>query len=53
MNIVQYLDSKNIQYKVSGDEAILICPECAREKLYIKGRLYILLAPIKKALDKH
>ena len=33
--ITDYLDSKNIIYKTVGDEVILKCPYCSREKLYI------------------
>ena len=33
--ITDYLDSKNIIYKTMGDEVILKCPYCSREKLYI------------------
>ena len=35
MDIAEYLDHKNIQYKLSGNEAICVCPECVKEKLYI------------------
>jgi len=35
MDIVGYLDSKNIDYKISGSEAILTCPGCGKQKLYL------------------
>ncbi len=33
--ILSYLDSKGIQYKLSGNEAIIKCPNCGKPKLYI------------------
>jgi KaiC/GvpD/RAD55 family RecA-like ATPase len=34
-DILQYLDSKNIAYRIDGSEAILKCPTCNKEKLYL------------------
>ena len=33
--VLNYLDSKNIVYKLDGKEAILTCPECYKPKLNI------------------
>ena len=35
--VVSYLESKHIKYKVEGDEVIITCPNCGKEKLYING----------------
>ena len=34
-DVLDYLISKNVEYKLSGSEAIITCPECGRKKLYI------------------
>jgi len=34
-DVLDYLNSKTIEYKLSGSEAIIICPECNKPKLYI------------------
>lgn len=34
-DITDYLSTKNIEYKVSGNEILLTCPECGKEKLSI------------------
>jgi len=34
-NIVDYLDDKGVAYTISGDEAIVTCPECRKPKLSI------------------
>jgi len=34
-DITNYLDSKKVAYKVVGKEAILVCPDCLKEKLSI------------------
>lgn len=34
-DIIEYLNDKNIEYKLSGNEAILKCPNCNKKKLYI------------------
>jgi len=36
--VIVYLDSKKIEYKVSGDEAVLKCPYCNRPKLYLNTK---------------
>jgi len=33
--VISYLDKKNIEYKISGKEVIIKCPNCGKEKLYI------------------
>lgn len=35
IDILEYLESKNIQYERQGNEAVLICPECHKPKLYV------------------
>jgi len=37
MNVAEYLDTKNIPYKRTGNELIITCPGCGREKLYINA----------------
>lgn len=34
-SVTEYLDSKRIDYKLKGKEAILTCPTCSREKLSV------------------
>ena len=34
-NVLDYLNSKGIQYKLDGAEAILKCPQCNKDKLYL------------------
>ena len=34
-SVVEYLESKNIKYTIQGNEVIIICPACGKEKLYI------------------
>jgi len=36
--VIEYLNSKKIEYKVSGDEAVLKCPYCNRPKLYLNTK---------------
>lgn len=33
--VLSYLNEKNISYKLDGSEAILKCPNCGKEKLYL------------------
>jgi KaiC/GvpD/RAD55 family RecA-like ATPase len=33
--ILDYLNSKNINYRIEGNEAILKCPTCGKDKLYL------------------
>jgi KaiC/GvpD/RAD55 family RecA-like ATPase len=33
--ILDYLGSKGVQYKLNGTEAVIVCPVCNKEKLYI------------------
>jgi len=35
LDIVGYLNEKSLVHKISGKEAILVCPNCGKEKLYI------------------
>ena len=34
-DILQYLSEKNIEYKLQGNEALIVCPYCKKEKLSI------------------
>jgi len=33
--IIEYLNAKKVEYKISGNEAIIKCPYCNKKKLYI------------------
>jgi len=35
IDVLEYLDSKNFTYKREGNEAVIQCPNCNRQKLYI------------------
>ena len=35
MDVLEYLDTKNFEYKRSGNEAIIVCPYCNRDKLSV------------------
>uniref|UniRef100_A0A6H1ZSQ6 Putative helicase n=3 Tax=viral metagenome TaxID=1070528 RepID=A0A6H1ZSQ6_9ZZZZ len=35
LDILQYLTEKNIEYKLQGNEALIVCPYCRKEKLSI------------------
>uniref|UniRef100_A0A6H1ZQN1 Putative helicase n=1 Tax=viral metagenome TaxID=1070528 RepID=A0A6H1ZQN1_9ZZZZ len=37
MNIIEYLDSKNIEYKIQGQEILIYCPQCGKQKLSINS----------------
>lgn len=34
-DVIDYLNSKNISYEMSGNDAIITCPNCGKKKLYI------------------
>jgi len=35
MDVISYLDEKGIKYELQGSEAILTCPNCNKNKLYV------------------
>lgn len=35
IDVIDYVSSKGFQFKRSGDEIVLTCPQCGKEKLYI------------------
>ena len=36
--VIEYLESKNIEYKKEGTECVIICPNCRKPKLYINTK---------------
>ena len=34
-DVVEYLTSKNISFRREGQEAVIVCPQCMKEKLYV------------------
>jgi len=38
MNIIEYLSSKNIEYSIQGQEVVIFCPHCGKQKLSINSQ---------------
>ena len=34
-DVLSYLNNKSVEYRIDGQEAIITCPNCAKDKLYI------------------